>query len=238
MAHNIYIGCAGWSYREWMGKFYPLNLKPQDHLHFYVNHFNTVEVNSTFYQYPSSKTVLKWYQTAPLGFKFTIKAHHMITHKLKFNEAQDWIKQTYNLCDILQEKMGCFLFQLPPSLIFTRENLEHILAQLDPFYKNVLEFRHPSWWDSHVFKACKLANITICSVSGMNVPEIIIPNQPELYIRFHGSPTYEPHYEKEILEEWSKRIRTSKAENTWLYFNNTRRCHAPYDALALSHILK
>ncbi|MBN9342986.1 MAG: hypothetical protein BGO76_01065 [Caedibacter sp. 38-128] len=237
MTNHIYIGCSGWAYREWIGKFYPLGLKSQDHLNFYVNHFNTVEVNSTFYQYPSTKTALKWYHAAPLEFKYTLKAHQMITHKLKFNEAQEWIKQTYALCDLLQEKMGCFLFQLPPSFIFTERNLENILFQLNPIYKNVLEFRHPSWWKLEVFKACKLANITICSVSGMNVPEIIIPDQHDLYVRFHGNPTYEAYYKKEALEEWGKKIKTSQPENIWLYFNNTRLGHAPYNALKLRNIL-
>lgn len=238
MMNNIFIGCSGWAYREWVGKFYPPDLKSGHYLDFYMTHFNSVEINSTFYQYPSSKTVLKWRETAPSGFKYTLKAHQMITHKLKFNKAQEWIKQMYDLSDILQEKMGCFLFQLPPSFSFTSQNLDSIVAHLNPFYKNVLEFRHPSWWDPHVFKEFNAANITMCNVSGMNVPEMIIPNQSEVYLRFHGNPTYEAPYENEILEAWGTQIKTLKAWNTWIYFNNTRLGHAPYNALTLSHLLK
>lgn len=236
--NNFYIGCSGWYYREWTGKFYPLTLKPQDYLKFYTGHFTTVEVNSTFYHDPSPKTVLKWYQIAPLDFKYTLKASRLITHELKFHKARPWIQQTYALCNMLQEKMGCLLFQLPPSFIFTTQNLESILSSLNPSYKNVLEFRHPSWWNPHVFNACKSANITMCSVSGMKVPEMLIPDQPDVYIRFHGNPTYEANYDENVLIEWAQQIQASKTKNMWVYFNNTRLGYAPYNALQLNKILR
>ncbi len=238
MTNNIYIGCSGWSYQEWKGKFYHPTLSPNDYLDFYTSQFNTVEVNNTFYHYPSPKTIKNWYQTAPLGFRFTLKANRMITHILKFHEAKEWIQSTYDLSNLLQEKMGCFLFQLPPSFTFTLQNLERILTHLDPFYKNVLEFRHASWWNPEVFKACKLANITFCNTIGMNMPEILIPYQTDLYIRFHGNPTYEANYDTYTLLEWSKQIKGLDSKDMWLYFNNTRLGHAPYNALTLNRILK
>jgi len=233
LTNNVYIGCSGWSYQEWKGKFYPLNLSSNHYFDFYTSQFNTIEVNSTFYHYPSLKTVKNWYQKAPSNLKFTFKANQMITHTLKFYEAQEWVKRTYELSTILKEKMGCFLFQLPPSFTFTSQNLEHILTHLNPFFKNVIEFRHPSWWDPEVFKACKLANITICNTIGMRMPEIIIPHQTDLYVRFHGNSTYEANYDDAALLEWSQRIKELNAKEIWIYFNNTRLGHAPYNALNL-----
>jgi len=206
---------------------------------YYTQFFNTVEINSTFYHIPLKQTLQKWYQQAPSGFIYSLKVNRHITHLKKFHQTQEEIKNFYGLCEILKEKMGCFLFQLPGSFQYTEEHLENILSQLDPVYSNVVEFRHSSWWIPEVFQAFQSANILFCSVSGLSVPEdpINVTNS-EAYIRFHGNARYEPKYPCTILKEWKRKINLLPLKCIWIYFNNTRLGYAPYDALEFEKYLK
>jgi uncharacterized protein YecE (DUF72 family) len=123
---------------------------------------------------------------------------------------------------VLGPKMGCFLFQLPPNFEFTPVRLKTILAQLDPAHKNVLEFRHASWWTPEVFGALQKHKIIFCSVSAPKLPRDLIVTADTIYVRFHG-PTrwfYDPHSEEE-LASWAQKISASGAQEAFIYFNNT-----------------
>lgn len=231
---NTYIGCSGWYYKEWEEIFYPQELSSRDYFYYYAKNFNTVEVNSTFYHFPAHKTVQKWYKQAPKDFKYSIKANRQITHLKRFKDVEEPLKYLYSLSDILDEKMGCFLFQFPQSFTFTHERLERILSQLNTDYKNVLEFRHSSWWISQVVQALQSTNIMFCSVSGFKVPEELIINNKQSYIRFHGDPTYSACYAEEVIAEWIKNINTSSLKELWAYFNNTRYGYAVRNAQELT----
>ena len=105
-----------------------------------------MEVNSTFYRFPERSTLESWCQRTPEGFDITLKAHRLITHMRRFGEAEDDLARQYELADVLGERLGCILFQLPPDLEMDMEWLRDVLGVLDREHRNVLEFRHPSWW--------------------------------------------------------------------------------------------
>jgi uncharacterized protein YecE (DUF72 family) len=218
---TLYIGTSGWYYPQWAGTFYPPNLSSHKYLEFYAQHFNTVELNSPFYHVPTFKTAHGWYTKAPHGFRFTLKVNRQITHIQKMKNMKELLQRFYEFKDILQEKMGCFLFQFPKSYSYTEERLDDILNALDPAYENVIEFRHPSWWDTLIIQCLQDAHILFCSVSGLAVPETVHPSHQKAYIRLHGSPRYDRPYSLPELEEWKQQIGNANLETTWVYFNNT-----------------
>ena len=232
--NNIYIGCSGWYYKEWREVFYPAHVLANKFFSYYVNYFKTVEINSTFYNFPQIKTVQRWHNQAPKDFKYSIKANRCITHLKRFKGVLESLKRLYDLSDALKEKTGCFLFQLPPSFSFKEERLQRIISQLDNKHQNVVEFRHPSWWNREVIHVLSANNIIFCSVSGMNLPENLIFTNKKAYLRFHGDPSYSTNYSYKDLLRWAQLIKDNSPQEAWIYFNNTRNVHAVQNALDLA----
>jgi hypothetical protein len=136
-------------------------------------------------------------------------------------------------------RFGCFLFQLPPSFKYSAAALRRIVAQLDPRRRNVVEFRHRSWWNDDVYRAFADHNIVFCSVSAPRLPDDIIKTTGDVYVRFHGPQRWYRHdYSNAELSTWSQRIRDSGATRVWAYFNNDRQEFAIKNARALLRMLK
>jgi uncharacterized protein YecE (DUF72 family) len=135
--------------------------------------------------------------------------------------------------------MGCFLFQLPPSLKLDSNLLEKIIEQLDPERKNVIEFRDKSWFKHEVYENFKKANIIFCTVSSPTLPEDFVKTSKDVYIRFHGKTAWYRHdYSQEELKAWSDRIKKAKPENVWVYFNNDANASAVDNCLKLRKLLE
>ena len=114
MAKKWLIGCSGFAYKEWKEVFYPQGLPQSRWFEFYTEHFNTLELNVTFYRFPTLKSLQAWYNKAPDGFVFSAKVPRWITHYRKFEETERMMGDFYGLLkDGLKEKTGCVLFQLP-----------------------------------------------------------------------------------------------------------------------------
>lgn len=234
---EFHIGCSGWLYKDWKGVFYPQDLPVKDYFSYYAKHFKTVEINSTFYRFPSQKTVQLWYQQAPQEFRYSIKASRFITHLKRFKQVQDSLRRLYELSDTLAEKMGCFLFQFPENFKCTEENLERILSQLDPSHKNVVEFRHGSWWSPPVLQALESAQIVFCTVSGFGLPNKLLTMNNQAYIRFHGEPAYSSLYSDKDLSYWAHNIAAASLKSLWVYFNNDLNAYAVQNAIQLKNLL-
>ena len=110
------LGCSGWYYDHWVDRFYPGNLDKAKWLGYYAEHFNTVEVNSTFYHFPTKRMLRGWYRRTPEDFVFTLKANQLITHKKKFQGTRGLVDRFYQIAELLEDKLGCILFQIPPLL--------------------------------------------------------------------------------------------------------------------------
>src|SRR4030095_926248 len=136
------------------------------------------------------------------------------------------------IADILGEQMGCFLFQLPPSYRYTTARLNAIECQLDPARRNVVEFRHASWWNEEVYVAFRKAGIIFCSCSGPRLPDELIRTADEVYVRLHGPKRWDRHESsKDEQMELRNRSKASGAKRAWVYFNNDNDAHAPRNAL-------
>jgi uncharacterized protein YecE (DUF72 family) len=231
---NWHIGCSGFSYKEWREEFYPKGLAQSKWFSYYTQHFDTLELNVTFYRFPTLNSLRGWYDKAPAQFSFSAKVPRSITHFKKFEDTESMINDFYGLLkEGLQEKLACVLFQLPPSLIYSKEKLEKIVNQIDPAFNNVIEFRHESWWKKNIQTILKKHNISFCGVSFPKISfDDAIINTPTCYYRFHGVPKlFYSEYDKTFIEKIHNQIvQNKKVERAYIYFNNTASLAALHNA--------
>jgi uncharacterized protein YecE (DUF72 family) len=186
-----HIGCSGFHYKHWKELFYPQGLPQTKWFAHYCQHFDTLELNVTFYNFPKISSLQKWYADSPPGFTFAVKAYRGITHYNKFNNVQDRVNELYEvITNGLQEKLGPVLFQMPPNFVYSEERLDKILRSLDPSFTNVVEMRHESWWKPDVYAELTKRNISFCGMSHPTLPADVIQNTPTLYYRLHVTSNY------------------------------------------------
>ncbi|MBK0378958.1 DUF72 domain-containing protein [Mucilaginibacter segetis] len=227
-----HIGCSGFHYKDWRGTFYPEDLPQRKWFDFYCEHFNTLELNVTFYRFPQLSFLQNWYQKSPAEFRFAVKAPRAITHYKKFNDTDELVNSFYETINNgLREKLGPVLFQIPPSFNYTEEKLEKIINALNPDFMNILEPRHVSWWQPEVYEKLAQHHITFCGMSHPTLPDEVIQNTPVIYYRFHGVPNlYRSPYSNEFLQHIVNVVKHNKqAQKGWFYFNND------YDAVAIAN---
>ncbi|MCP2038405.1 DUF72 domain-containing protein [Chryseobacterium sp. HSC-36S06] len=241
MKHKTYIGCSGFSNRDWKGFFFPEELPSKEQLNFYSTQFNTVEINSTFYRRPRPQTLENWYQRTDEDFKFFIKIPKTITHIKRLKETA---AETADFCQHIhhgiQEKLAGFLFQMPPSFHYREENLEQLITTVDSQFLNVVEFRHESWWTEEIFETLRKKNIVVSGVSfPKNIPDdFIINNSKSVYYRLHGVPVlFKSEYSEEELKKLAKDIKKAK-QDVFVFFNNTWGTAALKNAFYLKELLE
>lgn len=239
MQTQFYLGCSGFYYKHWIGKFYPEGLAKKDWLNYYTQQFRTVEINNTFYRYPTKKLLNNWHQKTPGDFKFTLKANRTITHLHKFNQTKHQTQNFYKLAHLLKEKLLCVLFQLPPTVQKDMTLLQVAAEKMDTSLLNVFEFRHPSWWDNEVYHFLEGHDMVFCSVSASELPDDVVKTGNSVYMRFHGRDGgYTQNYSYKELEKWAQKIRRQNAGQVLCYFNNDYNANAPRNCLMLRELLE
>jgi uncharacterized protein YecE (DUF72 family) len=230
---NWYIGCSGFHYSDWKLKFYPEGLAQRKWFDYYCEHFDTIELNVTFYRFPQLSFLQNWYAKSPPEFRFSVKAPRAITHYKKFNDTVDLLNSFYDTINNgLQEKLGPVLFQMPPSVHYNEEKLNKIIDSLNPSFNNVLEPRHVSWWNNEVYNKLAEHNITFCGMSHPTLPDDVIQNTPSVYYRFHGIPDlYRSPYSMEFLQKVVDAVKNNpNTKQGWFYFNNDFHAVGVYNA--------
>lgn len=192
---KIFIGTAGWSYKDWVPSFYPkAQTKEFDWLQFYAQYFNVVEVNSSYYTYLNPNIVKAWLNKVDGydDFLFTIKLHQDFTHKRNYTKEQIQSVR-YNL-DVLKkaERLGGLLIQFPYSFAFNQPNIDYVkkLQEIFDDVDNFVEVRHPSWNNNEALEFFKTNNLSLCTIDqpqiGQSIPFKPIVTNDKVYIRFHG----------------------------------------------------
>lgn len=229
---KTYIGCSGWQYEHWQGKFYPKDLPKEKWFEFYQKYFNTVEINSTFYHFPKPSFVKKWYKNSKENFYFSLKLPRIISHVKKFRNTENLMKNFYNISSNLKEKLACILIQLPPFLKYSKEKLSEIISQINTEINHAIEFRHISWFNEEVFEILEQNNIIYCIISHPDLPTIFRKTSDKVYIRFHGKHfLYADNYSKEELQKFYEEVLKLKPKEVSAYFNNDFNAYAVYNAL-------
>ncbi|MBN2110346.1 MAG: DUF72 domain-containing protein [Methanosarcinaceae archaeon] len=240
MGKRYYIGTSGWNYRHWKGVFYPEDIRIKDWFGYYCECFDTVEINYSFYRWPTQDTIRKWYDWAPPGFKYTLKSPRTITHTKRFMDPEKYLHDFYSLASGLRNRTGCCLFQAPPSFECNDPNLERIdnfLDHLDRRRKNVVEFRHISWWDEKVYRMFEEKGAIFCTVAGLNMPNDVIVTGDVAYFRFHGE-NYSTSYTEDEIKGYAQKMQDLNCKFIYAYFNNDYNAYATQNATDLKKALE
>lgn len=235
-ASNINIGCSSYYNFRWTEVFYPADIGRNKWFEYYCQHFNTYEINGTFYKFPTVKSLQTWYKKAPEGFMFALKVPKVITHIKRLEDCEQELAAFYSVCqDGLADKLGPILFQFPPSFSYTAERLELLLKAVDTRFKNAIEFRTESWWQRDVYDALAAKNIAFASVNYPKLPTTIITTNKLAYIRFHGNPRlfYSEYSTAELQATLKELIAKKNVSEAYIFFNNTASTAAIVNAVEL-----
>lgn len=218
------IGCSGFHYKEWKGIFYPESVPQNEWFRFYTERFQTIELNVTFYRFPVLKSLINWYNISPANFRFAVKVPRLITHYKKFRDCDRLLKDFYSLAkDGLREKLGPVLFQLPPQMIYSKEQIDLITGSINKNFHNVIEFRNASWWRPVLFNRLKKEKITFCGIDYPGLPNDPVITNNLIYYRFHGQPRlyYSAYKQPEMKKVADTIMKGNKPGNVFVFFNNT-----------------
>lgn len=237
-----YVGCSGYYYNHWKTIFYPEELPKNKWIPFYAEHFNTVEINSSFYHIPQDSTLSNWYNITPSNFVFTLKGYRFITHLKKLHMdaiLMNMISEFERKAFLLKDKLGCVLWQLPVSQGKDVEKLEHFCKSLNTDIKHVFEFRHVSWFTKEVYDILTHFKCSLCIISAPdNLPEHVYTTSDIAYLRFHGkNGWYDDNYSEEELEKWVEKLKPLTANQLYAYFNNDFHGFAIQNGLYFSKIV-
>jgi uncharacterized protein YecE (DUF72 family) len=238
---RVWIGCSGWNYRDWRERFYPRGLPAKRWLEHYARHFDTVEVNNTFYRLPNRSAAEGWARQTPAGFCFAVKSSRYLTHMKRLTDMGQGVNRFYERIEPLIEanKLGPVLWQLPGNFVRDDERLGTALEELPPG-RHAFEFRHPTWFCDDVYDLLRHHGVAL--VIG-DTPER--PFQTQVltadwtFVRFHyGSRGRGGNYSQRELDTWRRRIaRWRSSVEVFAYFNNDWNAYAVRNALTLKKIL-
>jgi uncharacterized protein YecE (DUF72 family) len=240
-ARAVRIGCSGWNYPHWKDDFYR-GLPSRLWLEHYARHFDTVEVNNTFYRLPKTEAVARWVEQTPPGFVFAVKASRYLTHMKRLTDLDRGVARFYERIEPLvrSPKLGPVLWQLPPNFTRNDERLANALARFPPG-RHCVEFRHESWFADDVYALLRQYGAAL-----------VIGDRPEVrsfqthvftadwtFVRFHyGSRGRRGNYSESELEEWAQRFERWRSDvEVWAYFNNDWEGFAVRNASWLKHRL-
>jgi uncharacterized protein YecE (DUF72 family) len=241
MLPKYYVGTSGWHYDHWRERFYPQGLSKPKWLEFYGSYFGTVELNNSFYRLPSEKAFTTWHDSSPRKFIFAVKVSRFITHIKKLRNTEEAANNFLERAQLLREKLGPLLYQLPPNMKRNDEVLEAFLITLPKGLEHVFEFRNPSWLDDKVFDMLHRYNVGFCIFDMPDFTTPIIATTAFAYMRFHGSTwMYGGCYSDEELQRWAQKIANlSRGLNAaYIYFNNDAEAFAVRNALILKQYLE
>jgi uncharacterized protein YecE (DUF72 family) len=237
MACDIRIGTSGYHYKHWVGPFYPPKTSAARMLEFYVQHFDTLELNNSFYRLPTIQAFECWRDSSPSNFVFAVKASRFITHNKKLKDPENALENLLPRAEHLRKKLGPVLFQLPPKWKANVERLQELLEILPREHRYAFEFRELTWLTPEVNRILKKFNAAFCiyELAGYHTPLEITADFS--YVRLHGPAAgkYQGSYSEERLRDWARWIRdqAKQLKAIYVYFDNDQAGYAAQNALRL-----
>jgi uncharacterized protein YecE (DUF72 family) len=240
-ATGVHIGTSGWHYNHWRGPFYPEKFPAAKMLDYYARHFDTVELNNTFYRLPPETAVENWRESTPSRFCFALKGSRFLTHMKKLKDPAPGIEKFMERADLLRNKLGPIVFQLPPWWELNLPRLEEFLEALPKRHRYAFELRNETWRTAEVYRALRRHNAAFCiyELAGYHTDFTLTANFT--YARLHGpGGAYAGSYEARRLREWAERIRGWKDElrAVYVYFDNDQAGFAVENARTLREMVE
>lgn len=237
----IYVGTSGWNYPHWKAVFYPEGLSQKAWLEHYVNFFNCVELNVTFYRLVKKKIFQNWRQKTPNDFYFVAKGSRFITHIKKIKGIKQPLDLFLGNASGLREKLALVLWQLPPSFKKDIKRLESFFKLLKKTkIRHCFEFRNDTWFDQEVYRIFKEYNFCLCIAHSSRFPCHRVVTADFLYLRFHGGESlYSSNYSDRELKDWASFGREFKnKKDIFAFFNNDAQGFAVGNALRFRELLE
>lgn len=224
------IGTSGYQYPHWRGPVYPDDLPKKEWFAFYGRHFDTVEINNTFYRLPEAETFRQWRADAPEGFEYALKFSRYLTHVKYLKDPEEPIQRFLDHAKPLEDTLGPLLIQLPPHWHLNLERLDGLLACLPKGYRWTLEFRHPSWLDKQVFSRLEEARVALCIHDLIDDHPFVVTSD-WLYVRYHGID-YSHNYSHQFLTGQARQLAewVRNGQDLYAYFNNDNQGYAFHNA--------
>jgi uncharacterized protein YecE (DUF72 family) len=213
---KLWVGTSGYSYKAWLGSFYPERLPAKEMLRFYASRLPAVEINNTFYRLPKESVLQNWAEQVSPEFRFVLKAPQKITHVKRLKEADEEVKYLFGAENSLGRNKGAVLFQLPPSLRKNLLTLQSFLSIVPTDRPIAFEFRHPSWFDEDVFACLRERNCALC-LAEMDDSENydLVPTATWGYLRLRR-----PDYTPTDLRNWKQRILSQPWDHAYIFFKH------------------
>lgn len=240
-AQRIHIGTSGWSYDHWREVFYPRGLAANQRLEYYRQFFRAVEINSSFYRLPTPTALEAWYGSVPAGFTFAVKASRYITHMKKLRDSRQAVKEFMSRVEVLRDKLGPILFQLPPHWHINAERLAAFLKILPRGHRYAVEFRDPTWFSPRIYELLAEHSVAFCIFDLDSRLSPLEVTTDFVYLRLHGPKVaYRGHYDENALRTWAKSIRDwyEQGREVFCFFDNDEAAYAVKDATRLQDMLQ
>jgi uncharacterized protein YecE (DUF72 family) len=254
---SILIGTSGYSYEDWMGPFYPEGMPKRDFLRFYASQFPVVELNFSYYTQPSASTLERMLEKTPDDFRFAIKAHQSLTHRIDGEFAREVERYRQGVRPLKEAgRLASILFQFPYSFHYTPECRSHLMRLCNAFadWPKAVEFRGAEWQRDSVYQGLRQVDTALVNVDEPRLPKLPQPTEivtsDLAYLRFHGRnesnwwkgdniSRYDYLYSSEELSQWLPMIERMLAKSRLLLvvFNNHSRGQAVQNARELQGML-
>ena len=216
---NLYVGTSGWAYPTWKPAFYPEKLAQRKFLGFYASKLNAVEVNYTFRQLVKETTIQNWIVETPEHFRFTIKAHQVLTHIKRLKNAEDFLQRFLTTLETLERagRLGPLLFQLPPNFKADQQVLSEFLQYLPRTVRVAFEFRNESWFSDATWNTLRERNIALCvaETEERDTPDVITADY--VYYRYR-KPVYTPEERQTMVVRMHEHLAAGR--DVFAYFKH------------------
>jgi len=238
---EIRIGTSGYHYKHWKGPFYPARISADRMLDYYVRHFDTVELNNSFYRLPAEAAFDVWRKATPPRFVFSVKASRFLTHNKKLKDPEGPLTNFLPRVEHLGAKLGPILFQLPPKWRVNYERLKALLQVLPPRFRYVFELRDRTWITPEIDELLASFHAAFCiyELAGYHSPLTVTTDFA--YVRLHGpgAGKYQGSYDEIRLSKWGRQIEdwSRELKVVYVYFDNDQNAFAAQNALTLKKMI-
>jgi uncharacterized protein YecE (DUF72 family) len=236
MNPEIFVGCAKWGRKDWVGKVYPPGTKEADFLGLYAKHFNCIELNATFYRIPTVSQTAGWASKVGKDFKFSPKFTDKITHLRRLKNVKELTDQFLEGISGFKDNLGpVFLMPHPGMGPKTLETMETFIQALPKDIELFVELRNPQWFsDADAFRQVfamlekNNAGSIITDASGRRDCVHMRLTTPTAFIRFVGNGLHPTDYTR--VDDWVQRVKSwmeKGIKKVYFFMHQHEEIHSP-----------
>jgi uncharacterized protein YecE (DUF72 family) len=233
---QVYVGCAKWGRKDWVGKIYPKGTKEADFLKEYAQRFNCIELNATFYRMPTKTQTVGWKSKVGNNFMFCPKFTNTITHIRRLKNTDELVDRFLEGIHGFKDSLGpIFLMPHPGMGPKTSETIDTFIQALPDDVDLFVELRHEDWYEDqeafqnifNVFEKHQ-AGAIITDASGRRDCVHMRLTTPEAFIRFVGNGLHPTDYTR--IDDWVQRIKQWMSEGihkVYFFMHQHEELHSP-----------